>query len=122
MECNCNEFLLASKIDVIKLKFNPVPEQYQHYLENPEKFGKVQNLRRSLNITRYNGQVYTKYDTFLSLCYQDVNIGAEEFYICQMCSKVYWIGSHHDRMMGGKYQDLLNLFPEAESACSKATV
>jgi hypothetical protein len=115
MHCNCDEFILASKIDMINLKYpdGNYPENLKKFMDDPEKYDKVEELR-VLKITRYQkGQTETKYGAKLRIMESPYDLERnDEFFLCENCGKAYWIGSHYDRALSGKFRVLFNLFPK----------
>lgn len=116
MVCNCDEFVIASKIDMINMKFcnRQAPNELMPFLRSPEKHSHA-------NISQYKyfklwrrycgGERETKFGANIN--FSMVNDGTlrvfDTFYICEFCSKIYWDGSHYNNS-GGKFEHLFNLF------------
>lgn len=85
------------------------------FFQNPEKFGQVKFSRPLANLTRYSGQTQTKYNRIIDITNQEFGIGdfAEEYYICEGCVQVFWVGGHHERtLQRAEIAQVLNLHPQ----------
>lgn len=119
MVCNCAEFLVASKLQMVKLKYGSgsVPHEMTEFIENPERYSKIEfpENKRLCKWQRYAGERKTKYGATIS---SGTAIGTlksfQTFYICENCAKVYWDGGHYHNSSGGKLDPIFDLFPEAE--------
>lgn len=121
MVCNCDEFLVASKIQMIKLKFGngPFPDELVEFARDPNKYSSIEfpEHKRLAKWRRFSGEKKTKLG--------GVNIEAnlaegtlkmfQTFYICDSCAKIYWDGGHYQNNCGGKLDAIFDLFPEAEN-------
>ncbi|CRL04117.1 CLUMA_CG017229, isoform A [Clunio marinus] len=120
MNCNCDEFLVASKLQMIKLKFDVVsdiPDELQKFFKDPEQFDRIEfpEFKRLSKWTRYAGQTMTKNKTNIKAMMADGTLRVfQTFYICELCTKIYWDGGHYHNNCGGKLDFIFNLFPEAE--------
>lgn len=121
MVCNCDEFLVASKIQMIQLKYEctSVPNELFSFVKEPEKFSKIEfpENKRLVKWQKYSGEKITKYGARIDSTIADGNLRVfQTFYICEKCAKIYWDGGHYTNNCGRKLELIFNLFPEAESA------
>lgn len=122
MICNCDEFLVASKIDMIRAKYQMlynVPNELVHFCNNPDKYSKIEfQSAKVFNFwKRYQGEKFTKYGGKIDGSVADGTLRVfQTFYICERCAKLYWDGGHYKNNCGGKFDHLFNLFPQAETA------
>lgn len=116
MVCNCDEFVIASKTDMIKMKHyrQVVPHELVQFLRNPEMLShaNISEYKSFKSSRRYcEGERETKFGTCIN--FNMVNDGTlrvfKTFYICEYCSKIYWDGSHYNNS-GGKFEHLFNIF------------
>lgn len=116
MVCNCDEFVIASKIEMIRMKhFNrQTPNELMQFLINAEKYShaNISEYKSFKSWRRYReGERETKFGTPIN--FWTVNDGTlrvfDTFYICEFCSKIYWDGTHYINS-GGKFEHLFNLF------------
>lgn len=122
MVCNCDQFYVASKLQMIKLKYEncPVPDELERFLKKPEKFTLIEfpEQKRLWKWQNYAGEKKTKSGTAIHAAM--VNDGTmrefQTFYICFNCAKIYWDGGHYLNHCGGKFDHVFNLFPEADNA------
>ncbi|KAG5683881.1 hypothetical protein PVAND_013142 [Polypedilum vanderplanki] len=120
MVCNCDEFLMASKLDMIRMKYQGcnVPNELLSFFNNPEKYSQIelQNGKVFTSWSRFNGEQVTKYGAKI---FPTMNNGTlkvfQTFYICQGCSKIYWDGGHYLNTCGGKFNHLFDLYSLADS-------
>lgn len=121
MVCNCDEFLIASKMDMMRLKYpedDEIPDELKGFVMEAEKYLHVEiPENKSLwSASRYMGQEVTKYDAIIEAT--KIGYGTLEhfqtFYICQKCAKIYWDGGHYSNTCGGRLDHIFNLFPDAE--------
>lgn len=120
MVCNGDNFLVASKLQMIRLKYNGVqiPKQLMQFVRQEAEFSTIQipdsKFIRSWRPlgdhekTTENGCIIDSseiHNTTLG-CYQT-------FYVCNGCAKIYWDGAHFRNNCGGKFEGIFNLFPEA---------
>lgn len=120
MMCNCDEFVLASKLDMIRLKyFNKfLPDDLRRFFNDPETYSNadISEYKSFKSWRRFQGQYMTKFGTTIDVS----SVGDrtlkvfQTFYICEYCAKIYWDGSHYQNS-GGRYEPLFNLFSIAES-------
>lgn len=120
MVCNCDEFLVASKVQMIKLRQEhaPVPDYLIEFLKKPAEYSRVSfpENKRLWNWQRYNNEVKTKYGAKIDVKLSDGTLKSfQTFYICERCAKVYWDGGHYANSEG-KLDLIFNLFPEAENS------
>lgn len=121
MVCNCDEFLVASKIQIIQLKFenSPVPNELFGFIKKPKKYSKIEfpENKKLFKWQKFAGEKTTKYGAKIEPNIPDGTLRFfQTFYICEKCAKIYWDGGHYHNSCGGKLDFILNLFPEAESA------
>lgn len=120
MLCNCDEFVLASKLDMIRLKyFNKfVPDALRRFFDDPGSFSNadISEYKSFRSWRRFRGQNITKYNTPIDVSF--VGDGTlrvfQTFYICEFCAKIYWDGSHYNNS-GGRFEHIFNLYSSAES-------
>jgi uncharacterized protein with PIN domain len=119
MVCNCDEFLIASKLDMVRLKYQGhlVPDALCFILNDHDKYSHVELSEHKCLRTwkRYAGEQKTKYGRKVCAPDNDNTIKAfQTFYICQYCSKVYWDGGHYHNL-GSKFDYLFELFSDVSS-------
>lgn len=117
MVCNCNEFVIASKIDMIKMKYfnrQPPNELVVPFLTTPEIYShaSISEYKSFKTWRRYcEGERETKFGSRIN--FSSIGDGTlrvfQTFYICEFCSKVYWDGSHYNNS-GVRFEHLFNLF------------
>lgn len=119
MVCNCDEFLIASKVQMIKLKYDKnVPDDLMAFLKEHEKYsGIVLNENKHFwNWQPFKGAKRTSYGGRIESLPPDGTLKAfQTFYICEKCAKVYWDGGHYHQNCGGRLDHIFNLFPEADN-------
>jgi Mut7-C RNAse domain len=120
MVCNCDEFLVATKVQMIKLKYDndPVPDDLLPFLKEPEKYSKIEFPENKMieKWQKYAGEKTTRYGTKLEATMADGTLRVfQTFYICERCAKVYWDGGHYHNNCGGKLDFIFDLFPEADN-------
>lgn len=121
MICNCDEFLVASKLQMIKLKYDEsssIPQELAGFVKEPENYSKIAfpDNKRLWKWRKYSGEKKTKFGATVEATPADGTLRVfQTFYICEKCAKVYWDGGHYLNNCGGKLDFLFNLFPEAES-------
>ena len=120
MVCNCDGFLIASKIQMIKLKYgkNPVPDELLGFLKEPEKYSSIDvpEHKELWKWQRYDGRKLTHFGAKIEATMADGTLKFfQTFYICEKCAKVYWDGGHYSNNCGGKLDFIFNLFPEADN-------
>lgn len=120
MVCNCDEFLVASKLQMIQLKCenSSVPNELFCFVKEPEKYSKIEfpKNKRLVKWQKYAGEKMTKYGAKVEPTMADGTLRVfQTFYICEKCAKIYWDGGHYHNSCGGKLDFIFNLFPEAES-------
>lgn len=105
--CNSNEFILATKFDIKKIKYGE-----QHYcavktVENrPQRnfiLTKITNDNILLKVTKTNEPIQVnKIPDFItdSVYY---------FYICEGCGKCYWDGSHLEKVLNGSFKEFIKI-------------
>lgn len=121
MDCNCDTFLVASKIQMIRLKYYGVqiPNSLMQFTRREQEFSKIaipdskfirswrhydNELATDNGSTIQGGEIH---DTTLS--------SYQTFFICNDCAKIYWDGAHfRNGIGGGKFEGIFNLFPGAE--------
>jgi len=122
MLCGCDDFLVASKLDMIKTKYceeADVPEELRGFLLEPEKYSFVgfPERKKLWSWTRFEGQQKTKHGVNIQAQMADGTLNHfQTFYICQKCSKVFWDGGHYENSCGGKLDFIFDQFPEAADA------
>lgn len=120
MICNCDEFVLASKLDMIRLKyFNKLlPDELRRFFNDPESYSNanISEYKSFRSWRRFHGQYMTKYGTPIDVSFLgDGTLKMfQTFYICEFCAKIYWDGSHYNNS-GSRFEQLFNLFSIAES-------
>lgn len=120
MVCNYEEFLVASKLQMIKLKYRrDVPGELVEFMKNPEKFSEIgfpENKKLS-QWKRFNGsEKKTIHGKPIEATMADGTLKVfQTFYICNSCAKVYWDGGHYHNNQGGKLDGMFDLYPEAEN-------
>ena len=119
MVCNCDEFLVASKLQMIKLKFEnaPIPDDLVVFFQNPEKYSKIEFApnKKLIKWQNYTGGRKTNYGVNIEASLSEGTLKVfQTFYICERCAKVYWDGGHYHNNCGGKLDFIFNLFPEAD--------
>lgn len=119
MVCNCDEFLVASKVQMIKSKYanSPVPEELAGFLAESERYSVIgfPENKRLEKWTKFKGEKKTKCGAKLDVNLADGTLKAfQTFYICEKCAKVYWDGGHYQSSCGGKLKFVFNLYPEAD--------
>lgn len=119
MICNCDEFLVASKLQMIKLKYEgkSIPEELVGFFQQPEKYSQIEFAvdKKLWSWQNYTGAKKTKYGANIEATPNDGSLKVfQTFYICERCAKVYWDGGHYHNNCGGKLDFVFNLFPEAD--------
>jgi uncharacterized protein with PIN domain len=116
MVCNCDEYVIASKIDMIRMKYfnRQAPNELMQFLRKPENYShaNISEYKSFKSWRRYSeGERETKFGSIID--FSAVGDGTmrvfDTFYICEFCSKIYWDGSHYNSS-GGKFEHLFNLF------------
>lgn len=120
MVCNCDEFLVASKHQMIRLKYDNclVPQELGGFLGEFEKYSLIEfpENKRLWSWRQYSGEKKTKYGTKIEATMADGTLRVfQTFYICERCAKVYWDGGHYHNNCGGKLDFVFDLFPEADN-------
>lgn len=119
MICNCDEFLVASKLQMIKLKYGPgggLPQEFNEFVSNPKKYSVIEfsENKRLAKWQRFSGEKKTKYGATINANLPAGSLKAfQTFYICEKCAKVYWDGGHCHKT--GKLESIFDLFPESEN-------
>lgn len=118
--CNCDEFVLATKIDMIRMKYINlhIPNEMRKFLSEPGVCSKVENFecRNFRSFRRFSGQNVTKFGTpidFSSINDHSLSV-FQTFFICEYCAKIYWEGSHY-KNTEGRFKNLFNLYSAADS-------
>jgi uncharacterized protein with PIN domain len=118
--CNCDEFILANKLDMIRIKYSNlfIPEEMRKFLSEPGAYSMSENFecRSFRSCRRYDGENVTKFGTSIdasSIPDHTLNI-FHTFFICEYCAKIYWEGSHY-KNTEGRFKHLLNLYSIADS-------
>lgn len=119
MVCNCDEFLVASKVQMIKSKYgkSALPDELTGFLKEPQKYSVIgfPEHKRLEKWKKYNGEKKTKYGAKLDVSMGDGTLKAfQTFYICEKCAKIFWDGGHYNNSCGGKLDFIFNLYPEAD--------
>lgn len=119
MICNCDEFVVASKLDMIQLKYinQIIPDELRRFFNDPETYSNVaiSEYKSFRSWRRFNGYM-TKYGKRINVSFVgDATLRVfQTFYICEFCAKIYWDGSHYTNL-GGRFEEIFNLFSIAES-------
>jgi uncharacterized protein with PIN domain len=118
MVCNCDEFAVISKLDLIKLKYlnAPISEEVSCYFKDPEKYlrTEIPEYKQLFSFRNYcTGEEFTKYGVKINAtALSDGTLkNFQTFYICEKCAKIYWDGGHYQNNCGGKFTHIFNLFP-----------
>lgn len=124
MICNCDEFLVASKVHMIKLKYDKVsvPDELVSFMKEHEMFSQIDfpEHKRLWKWQRYDGRKRTNYGAKIEATMADGTLRVfQTFYICEKCAKIYWDGGHYHNNCGGKLDFIFNLFPEADETKQK---
>lgn len=119
MVCNCEEFLVASKLQMIKLKYaqGNLPQEMNEFVSNPKRYSAIEfaENKRLAKWQRFSGEKKTKYGTNITAGLALGSLKAfQTFYICEKCAKVYWDGGHYQNSSAGKLDSIFDLFPKAE--------
>jgi uncharacterized protein with PIN domain len=119
MICNCDEFLVASKLQMIKLKYGnaKIPNELATFFQDPEKYSKIEFAtdKKLIKWQNFTGNKKTKFGANIEATLSDGTLKVfQTFYICEQCAKVYWDGGHYHNNCGGKLDSIFNLFPEAD--------
>jgi uncharacterized protein with PIN domain len=117
MVCNFDEFLIASKLQMIKLKYEnvPVPENLVVFFQNPEKYSRIAPEKNVIKWQNFTGSRKTKFGANIEAMPSEGTLKVfQTFYICERCAKVYWDGGHYQNSCGGKLDSIFDLFPEAD--------
>lgn len=120
MVCNCDEFLVASKIQMIKLRqeHSQISDYLVEFLKRPEEYSRISfpENKRLWNWKRFTNEVKTKYGMKIESKISEGTLKAfQTFYICEKCAKIYWDGGHYANSEG-KLDSIFNLFQEAENS------
>lgn len=116
MICNCDEFLIASKLDLIRHKYNnqPKPNDLMMFFGDMEEYSRIYfpEHKAFFSWRRYNMENVTKYGAKISVeSIPDQTLKAfQTFYICESCSKIYYDGGHYQNSCGGKFDHLFDLY------------
>jgi Mut7-C RNAse domain len=119
MMCSCDEFLVASKLQMIKLKYHnaSIPEELVGFFQQPEKYSRIEfgPDKRLWKWQNFSGAKKTNYGANIEATPSDGTLKVfQTFYICERCAKVYWDGGHYHNNCGGKLDFIFDLFPEAD--------
>lgn len=120
MVCNCDEFLVASKLQMIKLKYEgaSIPDDFLGFFQQPEKYSRIEFApdKKLWKWQNFTGAKMTKFGAKIEATPCEETLKAfQTFYICERCAKVYWDGGHYHNSCGGKLEFIFNLFPEADN-------
>jgi uncharacterized protein with PIN domain len=121
MVCNCDEFVIATKMDMIRMKYINllIPNEMRKFLSEPDnKHSEAENLecRSFRSFRRFSGQNVTKFGTPIDVSsINDHTLSVfQTFFICEYCAKIYWEGSHY-KNTEGRFKNLFNLYSVADS-------
>lgn len=121
MVCNCDEFLIASKLDMIRMKFkgNNVPNELLVFFNNPERYSNIEIQQGKVfrSWSRFKGEQMTKYGARIIPNMNDGTLRVfSTFYCCQRCAKIYWDGGHYKNSFGGKFNHIFDLYPHVDES------
>lgn len=120
MACNGDTFLVASKIQMIRLKYNGVqiPKTFMQFTRQEQEFSKIviPDSKFIKSWRHYDDEKTTDNGTKIDGCeVHDTTLRSyQTFFICSDCAKIYWDGAHFRNNYGGKFEGIFHLFPEAE--------
>lgn len=121
MICNGDDFLVASKLQMIRLKYQNVqiPKSLSQFVRQEEEYSKI--IIPDTKIIRhwkpFNNEKVTKSGAKIEIDIPEGTLRSyQTFYICNGCAKLYWDGAHSSNFRnknGGKFDFIFDLFPEA---------
>lgn len=120
MICNGDEFLVASKFQMIRLKYQNVqlPKCFNQFIRQEEEFSQIQIPdTKAIKVWKpFNYENVTSKGAKIEADIPDGTLRSyQTFYICNCCAKTYWDGAHLRNNCGGKFDFILDLFPEANN-------